>query len=80
MITPQRVTVSPFGRRNAAPSYWLHFDTSTLVDLNHQLGRELAYELAAHLGLDVTPSEPRLRAAYRRVRIFVRRGWSRVRR
>ncbi|PSJ29839.1 hypothetical protein B7P34_04835 [Streptosporangium nondiastaticum] len=72
MIKPQRFSLSHVGLRTTRV-LWLYFDTRLMVELKPQLARELAYELAEYVGLDVAPAEPRLARAARRLRSLVRR-------
>ncbi|MEV4506007.1 hypothetical protein [Streptomyces klenkii] len=72
MIKPQKFSLSHVGSRTHRV-YWLYFDTRLMVELKPQLARELAYELAEYIGLDIAPAEPRAARAARRLRSLVRR-------
>lgn len=79
VIKPQEFSLSHIGWRTDRV-YWLYFDTRLMVELKPELARELTYELAAYVGLDVAPVEPRGARAARRLRSLVRRRSSPMRR
>ncbi|WKK26890.1 hypothetical protein QZH56_15590 [Streptomyces olivoreticuli] len=80
MIRAQQFTVCRIGRKHRNADYWLHFNHKTLVEVPERVARELAYELAEHVGLVVHPvvegegRVARRARIVRRVRIVLRGG------